>query len=98
MDNAFSHPPVNELNAVNDNVEVVFLPDNVTALIQPMDQWEISITKKYYKKFLLRGLLFSEAVESADTSLKNFDLKDSFEFLKKSWNTSQNSTLQKIWK
>lgn len=37
LDNAPAHPPAEELNAVNENVEVVYLPPNVTALIQPMD-------------------------------------------------------------
>ncbi|XP_043461946.1 tigger transposable element-derived protein 2-like [Leptopilina heterotoma] len=38
LDNAPAHPSLSELNAVNENFKVQFLPPNVTAIIQPMDQ------------------------------------------------------------
>lgn len=38
IDNAPTHPPVETLNAIDDDFEVQFLPPNVTALLQPMDQ------------------------------------------------------------
>lgn len=45
LDNAPTHPPLEEINSVNENFEVVYLPANVTALIQPLDQGLIAITK-----------------------------------------------------
>lgn len=98
VDNSPAHPPLEELNGINENVEVLYLPPNVTALIQLMDQGAISITKKYYKKNLLRRLLFADQIEGADTFLKNFNLRDCFPLLKNAWSTLQDSTLNKIWK
>lgn len=98
LDNAPSHPPLEELNIVNENVEVIYLPPNVTALIQPMDQGTISITKKFYKKNVLRSILFADTVEGVDNFLKDFNLRDCFPLLKSARNLLQNSTLNKVWK
>lgn len=98
LDNAPSHPPLEELNALNENVEVLYLPPNVTALIQPMDQGPISLVKKYYKKNLLRNLIFADKLEGADTFLKNLNYHDCFPILNETWNTLKESTLQMVWK
>ncbi|XP_033225749.1 tigger transposable element-derived protein 2-like [Belonocnema kinseyi] len=38
LDNAPAHPSAEELNAIDETVQVKYLPPNVTALMQPMDQ------------------------------------------------------------
>ncbi|XP_020298745.1 jerky protein homolog-like, partial [Pseudomyrmex gracilis] len=38
LDNALSHPPAEELNLISDLCLVTYLPPNVTAISQPMDQ------------------------------------------------------------
>lgn len=98
LDNAPSHPPLEQLNRVNEKVEIVYLPPNVTAIIQPLDQGAISITKKYYKKNLLRNLLFAEKLEGADEFLKRLNYRDCFPILNEAWKTVKESTLHKIWK
>ncbi|KFD50251.1 hypothetical protein M514_08879 [Trichuris suis] len=54
IDNAPAHPSAEYLNVVDELVTVKFLPPNVSALIQPMDQGVIEILKWHYRKQLLR--------------------------------------------
>ncbi|XP_033222470.1 uncharacterized protein LOC117176340 [Belonocnema kinseyi] len=98
LDNAPCHPSLDELNAVNENFEVVYLPPNVTASNQPMAQGLIGTTKKLYKKNLLRRLLISEKPEGAIRFLKELDLPDCFGMLSLAWDAVKSSTLQKAWK
>lgn len=51
------------MNDIIEGVELVYLPPNVTALIQPMDQGPISLMRKHYKKNLLRNLIFADKLE-----------------------------------
>lgn len=96
LDNVPSHPSENELNAVNEHFKVQFLPPNVTAIIQPLDQGLISLTKKHYKKNLLqRALFFSTGTEKY---LKNLNLDDCFILLKKAWESLEKTTLHKVWR
>ncbi|XP_033211057.1 jerky protein homolog-like isoform X2 [Belonocnema kinseyi] len=98
LDNAPCHPSSDELNAINENFEVVYLPPNVTALIQPMDQELIMKTKKLFKKDLLRRILLSEEAEGPDQFLKELDLPDCFEMMSLAWNAVQSSSFRKAWK
>lgn len=52
LDNAPTHPPAHELNSISDLCSVVYLPPNVTSLIQPMDQGVIAKLKKLVNKFI----------------------------------------------
>lgn len=64
LDNAPCHPPEEFLKTDDGSIFVVYMPPNVTPLIQPMDQNVIRITKLYYKKHLLRravGLMLKDA-------------------------------------
>ncbi|XP_033211947.1 jerky protein homolog-like [Belonocnema kinseyi] len=98
LDNAPCHPSLDELNAINENFEVVYLPPNVTAFIQPMEQGLIAQTKKLFKKDLLRRLLLSEDSEGPDQFLKELDLPDCFEMLSIAWNAVESSSFRKAWK
>ena len=98
LDNAPSHPNLDELNAINMNFEVVYLPPNVTPLIQPMNQGLISMTKKLYKKELLKRLLFNEKLQKVENFLKNLSLRDFLPILSLAWESLKSSTLQRVWK
>ena len=98
LDNAPSHPSLDELNAVNENVEVIYLPPNVTALTQHMDQGVIAIVKKLYKKNLLRHLLLGRKPEGAVKFLHDLNLRDCCAMLRLAWDSVHQSTLQKAWK
>ena len=54
IDNAPSHPGESVFKSENGNFFVKFLPPNVTALIQPMDQGVIASMKTKYRTNLLK--------------------------------------------
>lgn len=98
IDNAPTHPPLEVLNAINGNFEVQFLPPNVTATIQPMDQGVIGKMKKIYRKQLLRHLLLAEKdEESVVQFIKKMNIKDSIYMLADAWDTLTKSNLQRAW-
>ncbi|XP_033215996.1 tigger transposable element-derived protein 2-like [Belonocnema kinseyi] len=98
LDDAHSHPSLDELNAINENVEVVCLPRNETELIQPMDQGLVATTKKLYKKIMLRHLFLSEKSEGALQFLRKLNLRDCFVMLCLAWGDVKASSLQRAWK
>lgn len=60
MDNAPSHPEVDVVNGVDKDFQVMFLPPNVTVLIQPKHQGIIYKSECMYKKEMLHRLLLAE--------------------------------------
>ncbi|GFS89118.1 HTH CENPB-type domain-containing protein [Trichonephila clavipes] len=58
LDNARCHPPVEILNAIDDNFSLMYLPPNITALVQPMDQGVIEKLKRIYRKQVLGRFIF----------------------------------------
>lgn len=96
LDNAPAHPSSTELNAVHENFKVHFLPPNVTAFIQPMNQGIISLTKKNYKKNLLKRALFLAL--STEQYLKNLNLSECFTLLSKAWENLNKSIPHKVWR
>ncbi|XP_037811958.1 jerky protein homolog-like, partial [Lucilia sericata] len=48
IDKAPCYPPESYLKSEDGSIEAMFMPPNVTALIQPMDQNPIRITKLHY--------------------------------------------------
>ena len=74
LDKVPSHLSAEELNAIDENFEVIFLPPNFTAIIQLMDQSPISGTRKNYKRNLMRKLLIEGDYEKIETflNLKKF--------------------------
>lgn len=97
LDNAPCHPDLDELNSVHGNFEVVYLPRNVTPVIQPMEQGLISMTKKLYKKNLLRSLLHNDKKQSIEY-FSHLNFQEALILLSKSWNGVDFSSLQKAWK
>jgi hypothetical protein len=62
LDKAPGHPPILQLQ--NPNNEIVFLPPNTTALLQPMGQGNIASFKAYYLRRTFERLI--EAVDKED--------------------------------
>ena len=60
VDNAPSHPSAEILNSIDSQFEIMFLPPNVTPLIQPMDEDVIENLKRHFRKNLLRQLIFED--------------------------------------
>lgn len=95
LDNAPCHPPDNELKTADGSIFVIYMPPNVTPLIQPMDQNVIRITKLYYKKHLL---LLAVGKDDITQFLKTLTLKDAVSFLMLAWNQLQANVIAKCWK
>lgn len=95
LDNCPGHPDENELNSA-DNIRVMFLPPNVTPLLQPMDQNVIQAIKMQYKKSLLYNVLSKD--ESVIKSLKEINLKDVVYSLANAWNNLDKKVIICSWK
>lgn len=95
LDNAPSHPKIEELNAVDENFQVLYLPKIVTSLIQPMDQDVIETMKKNLQKDLLRNVLNNvEQFPKPNQFLKNFNLRESCDLLTAAFGSSTNDNLK----
>lgn len=98
IDNAPTHPDIDILNKIDEDFSVMFLPPNVTALLQPMDQGVIAKTKRVYRKELLRQLLLSEKdEESVIAFTKKLNLKDCCNFLVSAWANVTQENLSNAW-
>ncbi|GFY52218.1 HTH CENPB-type domain-containing protein [Trichonephila inaurata madagascariensis] len=77
LDNVPCHPPVKILNAIDDDFSVMYLPPNVTALEQPMEQGVIEKLKRIYRKQVLQRLLLAENdKESVADFAEKLNMKD----------------------
>lgn len=74
----------------------MFLPSNVTSLIQPMDQNIFKITKLYYRNSLLT-LIAGKQIDLLDT-IKMLSLKDAINLLNSAWSRISQEILNKGWK
>lgn len=74
----------------------MFLPPNVTPILQPMDQNVIQTIKMYYKKALLYKVLSKES--SVIQSLKETNLKDVVFDLSNAWENLSEKTIICSWR
>ena len=75
LDNAPSHPNAEILEHENGMFKVIFLPLNVTSLLQPMDQSVTETVKRLCRKQLLKKILLDEVEHSTTMQI---DLKECF--------------------
>lgn len=73
-----------------------FLLPNCTALIQPLDQNAVSLTKLFYRKSLLAHIL-SNNEQNVSKLLKSISLKDTVCLLHNAWEKVAPLVLQKFW-
>lgn len=101
IDNAPSHPTnLSDLTTCIP-VEVVFLPPNTTALIQPMDQGVISNFKAYYLRRTLKQMfekIDGEEKQSIREFWKNYNIMNAVENINLSWNEITERSLKGVWK
>ncbi|KAL4143739.1 hypothetical protein QTP88_006033 [Uroleucon formosanum] len=81
IDNASSHPV--DLKSEYGNIFVKFLPPNVTALIQPMDQGVIASMKKNYRTSLLKKRI--EEGNDLKSFWKDYTILDSIYDINTAW-------------
>lgn len=96
VDNASSHGTIEELTSEDGQFTTLFLPPNCTALLQPMDQNAIRLTKLFYRKSLLAHIL-SNNEENVVKLLKSINLKDAVCLLCNAWGKVSQEVLEKCW-
>ena len=97
FDNCPGHPDEEDLKSENDFIRVMFLPPNVTPLIQPMDQNVIQTVKMHYKKSLLYKILSKDSDENIVKVLKETNLRDIVFSLANSWECLTKKTIICSW-
>ena len=99
LDNCSAHPDAEDLVSDDGAIVAKFLPANVTALIQPMDQGVIQVVKKRYKKKLLTRLVMEEeSGKSIVEFIKGINLKVVVELIAESWQEITDVTLRRSWR
>jgi len=61
LDNAPSHQSADVLQSSDKSVTTMYLPANMTSLIQPMNQGVIEMLERHYKRELLWKLLLLDS-------------------------------------
>ena len=95
LDNCSAHPDVSELASGDGLIKSVFLPPNVTSLIQPMDQGVLESLKRRYRKCLLQDLLLSE--KDIATFLKEMNVLRVVEKVALAWEGITAVTISRSW-
>lgn len=98
VDNAPTHPTEELLERGNGQFKTIFLPPNVTSLLQPMDQGVIETMKRHYRRQLLRKLLVEgEDEEGVLAYHKKINLKDCAYMVAEAWSLVKEVTLRRAW-
>ena len=97
LDNAPSHPPVEELTSDDGLIQVMYMPPNVTPLIQPMDQNVIRLTKLHYRSMFL-AMVVANKSKDLNVIIKQYNLRDAILNLLRAWNKLEPAIIKKCWK
>lgn len=98
VDNAPTHPTAELMERENGQFTTIFLPPNVTSLLQPMDQSVIETMKRHYRRQLLRKLLVEgEDEECVLSNRKKINLKDCAYMVAEAWSLVKSVTLRRAW-
>lgn len=73
----------------------MYMPPNVTPLIQPMDQNALRLTKLFYRKHLLSTILLTK--DNIQEGLKKLSLKDAVINLSSAWDKLNPAVIKKCW-
>ncbi|GBM31826.1 Jerky -like [Araneus ventricosus] len=96
LDNASSHPDEGLLASDDGLITSKFLPPNVTAAIQPMDQGVISAMKRHYRSELSKNLIHE--VITLPNFWKLYSLLDAVYGISAAWSKVKSSTLSRSWR
>ncbi|KAM6459279.1 jerky protein homolog-like [Liasis olivaceus] len=97
VDNAPMHPDAEELQ--DGDIKAMFLPPNVTAICQPMDQGVLEMLKRNYCRKLLSTMI--EEIEEGQNmieKLKCINVKDVAYWVARAWADVRAPTVAKSWK
>lgn len=97
LDNAPSHPSETILKSNDNQIFVKYLPPNVTALIQPMDQGVIQNMKTIYKRNLLLKLVNERGADLL-SFWKELNVLDAIYEIATACKSVKSSTLRLSWR
>lgn len=97
LDNCSAHHLNDELKSDDGLITVYFLPPNVTAMIQPMDQNVIQNCKMRYREKLLLHVM-ARGKNDIDQCLKGISMKDVCFWMHEAWGELHNTVIQQSWK
>ncbi|KAF2890091.1 hypothetical protein ILUMI_16082 [Ignelater luminosus] len=84
---------------VKGDIKAIFLPPNVTSLIQPMDQEVIEwLKRRYRRKYISSILEKSEEGCNILEAMKSLNIKDAIYTIAESWEELKPDTLRKSWR
>ncbi|XP_038669700.1 tigger transposable element-derived protein 1-like [Scyliorhinus canicula] len=98
LDNCPGHP-IN-LDDLSENVKVIFLPPNVTSLIQPMTQGAIAAFKAYYLRRIFSQLIIETGGENAPSVRevwRGYNILKGINNIADSWDEVSLSYLNGVW-
>ena len=88
LDNCSAHPSEDELVSADGKITAKFLPPNVTALVQPMDQGVLESMKRVYRKSIVRDLIEQSTLTIEDflkrTKIKKIVISSTWDMVKPS--------------
>ena len=97
LDNCSAHPSEDELISADGKITAKFLPPNVTALIQPMDQGVLESIKRVYRKSILRNLV-SQSTFTIQDFLKRIDMIKIVDTVASAWDMVTPTAIRNSWK
>lgn len=101
LDNAPGHPLEEEeemkVKTKDGSIEIMFLPKNTTAIIQPLDQNVIKTLKMHYKKRLLMDIV-SSPEKNISTLISQFNIKDAIINVAYAWEQVTKNNILRSWK
>uniref|UniRef100_H9GL84 HTH CENPB-type domain-containing protein n=1 Tax=Anolis carolinensis TaxID=28377 RepID=H9GL84_ANOCA len=97
LDNAPMHPDAEELQ--DGDIKAMFLPPNVAAICQPMDQGILETLKRNYRKKLLSTII--EEIEEGQDMIekwKHINVKEVAYWVARAWTDVKAPTIARSWK
>lgn len=99
LDNCTAHyDGCDDLKSDDGLIQVMYLPPNVTAECQPMDQSVINAIKTRYKRKLMLKLVLENEDLPLEQRLKNVSLRQSIDWIAEAWDEISQVTIENSWK
>ena len=83
---------------LSGNIHVKFLPSNITALLQPMDQGVLENIKRVYRGQLLTKLIEGKGEDDVIPLLKSVNIKDVIYKIASAWDQVRDIAIKLSWK
>lgn len=97
LDNCTAHPPGLQYS----NINLIFLPQNTTSVLQPLDQGIIRNLKCHYRTLINEKIIHeldADETKLASEALKNINLRDALDMLEEAWAKVKQSTIENCFK